>query len=66
MLAGYVKIKPLLLSFGNIAIFATFCWVRQQKRRCRYERVCVFGYNVTWSREDGTLVASNCLQSEPR
>ena len=57
--------KPMLL-FGNIATFVIFCRVRQQKRRCRYERVCVFGYNVTWSREDGTLVASSCLQSEPR
>ena len=55
-----------MLLFGNIAIFVIFCRVRQQKRRCRYDRVCVFGYNVTWSREDGTLVASSCLQSEPR
>ena len=31
----------------------------------RYERTCVFGYNVTWNRDNGNLVASNCLQSEP-
>ena len=31
----------------------------------RYERTCVFGYNVTWNRVDGTSIASNCLQSEP-
>jgi len=30
-----------------------------------YERTCVFGYNVTWNRDDGTSIASNCLQSEP-
>ena len=30
-----------------------------------YQRTCVFGYNVTWNREDGSTVASNCLQSEP-
>ena len=30
-----------------------------------YERTCVFGYNVTWNREDGTSIARNCLQSEP-
>ena len=30
-----------------------------------YHRTCVFGYNVTWNREDGSSVASNCLQSEP-
>ena len=30
-----------------------------------YQRTCVFGYNVTWNREDGSSLASNCLQSEP-
>jgi len=30
-----------------------------------YSRTCVFGYNATWKRADGSLVANNCLQSEP-
>ena len=30
-----------------------------------YERTCVFGYNVSWNREDGASIASGCLQSEP-
>ena len=30
-----------------------------------FTRTCVLGYNVTWNREDGSSIASNCLQSEP-
>jgi len=30
-----------------------------------FVRTCVFGINATWERGDGTVVAQNCLQSEP-
>ena len=30
-----------------------------------YTRTCVFGISASWEREDGTVVAQNCLQSEP-
>jgi len=30
-----------------------------------FTRTCVFGYNVTWTRADGSIVANSCLQSEP-
>jgi len=30
-----------------------------------FERTCVFGYYITWYGADGSIKASNCLQSEP-
>ena len=30
-----------------------------------FVRTCVFGVNATWERGDGSVVAQNCLRSEP-
>ena len=30
-----------------------------------FKRTCIFGYKATWKRSNGSIVAENCLQSEP-
>ena len=30
-----------------------------------FQRACIFGYKATWKRANGSVVAENCLQSEP-
>ena len=44
-------IKLLILSFYHMCF--------------SFERTCVFGYEITWYGADGSIKASNCLQSEP-